>query len=341
MALVSAPPAVAPTLEDASRAAEVLAAHGAATVLVFGSVALGSASPFSDIDLVAVFDDLGDYSCRDSMRARLTESARQVTGAAVDLWVTDRPEWRCRTTVVTSSFEAAIAGGAIALAERPPERTIDWDKEIGMPPDNRAEALERLKDTESALGQVLDGLYEGARERAEAAQGDTRRWANARYERMAFVCTNSQRTIENAFKTAACLAGATVKRIHSLQHLAALLPAEYGDVVRPATDPHNRIKPSGITLWHTAGPYTGKRPALTLDELEDTAIEITRIATQTAAALAAHFAGARDAQPVADDLSHAIRQVEGGLSTGDIGKHTRRSLPPPERPREQGFDTGL
>lgn len=324
MALVSAPTAVAPTLEDARRVADVLAELGAATVLVFGSVARGRAAASSDIDLVAVFDDLGNYSGRDSLQAHLTESASQATTSPIDLWVTDRPEWRRRTTIVTASFEAAVAGHAVALFDRPPDRIIDWDKEIGMPPDNRAEALERLKDTDNALGRVFDGLHEGARERVEAAQGDTRRWTNARYERIAFVCADSQRTIESAFKAVACLAGAKVERIHSLQHLAALLPPEYGDVTRPATDPHNRTKPSGITLWHTAGHYTARRPALSLDELEDAAIELARIASQTASALAAHFAGARDGATAAADLAHTAEQVETGLTTGDIGNHRDR-----------------
>ncbi len=333
MALVSASPAVAPTLDDARCAAAVLAEHGAAQVLVFGSVARGEASAYSDIDLVAVFDDLGDYSCRYSLRATLTECARDAAGAAVDLWVTDRPEWRRRTTVVTSSFEAAIADYAFTLADRPPAGLINWDKEIGMPPDNRAEALERLKDTDNALSRVFNGLHEGAKELVEAGSGDVRRWANARYERMAFVCTDAQTTIESAYKTAACLAGENIVKIHSLHHLAAAVPAEYGDIVEPATSPHNSVTPSTITLWHTAGPYVGERLALTLDEIEDIAIELARIASRTAAALAGHFDGASDARTAAGDLAHTAAQVEAGLLVADIGKETRRSVgrPPVRR----------
>ncbi|MYE74642.1 MAG: hypothetical protein F4240_15440 [Acidimicrobiia bacterium] len=198
-----------------------------------------------------------------------------------------------------------------------------------MPPDNRAEALERLKDTDNALGRVFNGLHEGAKERIEADKGDVRRWTNARYQRMAFVCTDAQSTIENAYKTAACLAWVPIERIHSLQHLAAALPAEYGDVTGPATSSHNQVAPSAITLWHTAGPHVGKRPALTLDESEDTAVELAQIAGHTAAALAGHLAGAQDAATAVADLVHTVEQIQAGLIAGDTGKKTRRSVPPP------------
>ena len=72
--------------------------------------------------------------------------------------------------------------------------------------------------------------------------------------------------------------------------------------------------------------YVGKRPALGLDEIEDVAIEMTRIASHTAAALAGHFAGAGDATTAARDPAHTVEQVEAGLITGDIGKETRRSV---------------
>ena len=326
MAMVFAPPTAAPTMDDARRVAAVLAELGAGRVLVFGSVARGDATAASDIDLVAVYDDLGDYASRADLRAKLTARARQVTDAAVDLWVTDRAEWRRRTAVVTSSFEAAIASHTFVLENRSPSAVIDWDKVIGMPADNRAEALERLKDTDNALGRVFNGLYEGAKERVEASRGDERRWANARYERMAFICTDSQLTIENAFKTVACLLGAKAERIHSLQQLADSLPAEYADVIRPATDPQNHVKPSGITLWHTAGPYIAKRPALTLDEIEDTAIELARLANQTAAALAGHFTSDSDAKTAVADITHTVGQIHIGLSAGDIGQANRRTV---------------
>jgi len=64
----------APTLREAQRAAECVAAAGAGRVLLFGSVACGRAAAGSDIDLVAIFDDI-DYSQRHGIRSVLCEAS--------------------------------------------------------------------------------------------------------------------------------------------------------------------------------------------------------------------------------------------------------------------------
>lgn len=53
----------APSVGDAERAAEALAAAGVCEVWLHGSVARGAAGPGSDIDLVAIYPDL-DYRQR-------------------------------------------------------------------------------------------------------------------------------------------------------------------------------------------------------------------------------------------------------------------------------------
>ena len=55
--------AAAPTIDDARAAGRALTAVGAREVMVFGSVARGVAVPYSDIDLVAILDDV-DYKQR-------------------------------------------------------------------------------------------------------------------------------------------------------------------------------------------------------------------------------------------------------------------------------------
>ncbi len=309
---ITAPAVKVPSLQDARRVCDVLAEHGAGIVLVFGSVAKGTADRNSDIDMVAVFDDLGDYSCRQSVRGRLQLSIDEVTKTPVDVWVTDRPEWQHRTTKVSSSFEAAVISEAIVLRDQPASSDVNWDKEIAMPANNYDEALKRLRDTDHALGEVLNGLYESARERLAVTQASVADLEDARYERMANVCSDSQLTIECAFKAVACLAGVKAERVHSIQKLADAIPDKYNDVTGPATSKTNQIKPSGITLWHTAGPYSDIRPALTLEEIEQTAIELAHIATATAAALVNHFKDInRDATA---KLLRVINQVEADLA---------------------------
>lgn len=78
----------APTVDDARRAGRELADAGASRVLLFGSVAQGRAQPYSDIDLVAVFDDL-DYTRRLSRQLDLQTAAQACTGHRVQIHVTD------------------------------------------------------------------------------------------------------------------------------------------------------------------------------------------------------------------------------------------------------------
>ena len=133
-----------PTMADAQRAAEALSELGAARVLLYGSVAAGTQRCGSDIDLVAVFDDL-DRS--EVSRDRLCEQARAAAGceAEVEVFVTDRPEWAHRTRSVASSFEAHIAPAAIVLFDRPaPPGAVRWRKKISRPADDRSEGLSKL-----------------------------------------------------------------------------------------------------------------------------------------------------------------------------------------------------
>ena len=58
----------APSLHDAQRAARAVAHLDAGIVLLYGSVAMANATEDSDIDLCLVFDDLGDYSQRQSLK---------------------------------------------------------------------------------------------------------------------------------------------------------------------------------------------------------------------------------------------------------------------------------
>ena len=136
----------APDLAAARRAADELVRAGAGRVLLFGSVARGEAGRRSDIDLVAIYDDLGDYSTRNKRRCALEAKARAVTGCSVDVMVTDAPEWAVRTTKVPCSMEARVAGYAVELADAGRRTAIDWDKEIGLPASPAGELESRFTE---------------------------------------------------------------------------------------------------------------------------------------------------------------------------------------------------
>ena len=98
-----------------------LADVGVSQVMLFGSVALGEQTPGSDIDLVAIYDDL-DYEQRDSLAASLGAVAIEAAGYQVEVLVTDRPEWIRRTSSLETSMERHIASYGRLLVDRPPGR---------------------------------------------------------------------------------------------------------------------------------------------------------------------------------------------------------------------------
>lgn len=89
---------------DADRAAALLASEGVSKVMLFGSVARGEATEHSDIDLIAIFNDI-DYRHRDVKRRELSVRAKAAVGYEVDVVVTDWPEWKARSENLLTSLE--------------------------------------------------------------------------------------------------------------------------------------------------------------------------------------------------------------------------------------------
>ena len=158
-ATLTAPTVVAPTMADAERAAAAVLGGGAACVMLFGSVAREQQTEQSDIDLVAVFDDLGDYEERWSIKGQLQGEAQEATGHRVDLHVTDWPEWEHRSTRMKTTFESGVRSDALVLAgTQTPGPNIDWDKEIALPRTDWGEASHYLFDAQQAL-RLLITIY--------------------------------------------------------------------------------------------------------------------------------------------------------------------------------------
>lgn len=133
----------APCLGDARCAAAALGAAGASRVLVYGSVARGDQHADSDVDLVAVFDDL-DYENRWEVKRDLRRRAAEAAGRSVDVHPTDWPEWTMRTENVSSSFEAHLAGYAVVVWDRAPGE-VRWGKPMARPASNLEQAADDLQ----------------------------------------------------------------------------------------------------------------------------------------------------------------------------------------------------
>lgn len=274
----------APGMGDARRAADALVAAGVGRVLLYGSVARGEGCEHSDIDLVAIYDDLGDYRGRLGRRCDLERRAGDAAGRRVDVMVTDAPEWAVRTTRVPCSIEARIAGYAVELAEAGSRHDIDWDKEIGLPADLAAESQHRLTDITNAVAALSDWLRPTARESAASADGDRdelafhedRRWMRAMGEvHMVIECA--------AKATHVATLGEASPSDHCIDVLIDSQPTAIRDAFR------NAARDSGIDLgalhiWGATAAYSAELPEEHFDE------ESLRAHATAALQIAAHAA---------------------------------------------------
>ena len=345
---VVAPPVGGPSLRDAGRAAEVLADAGVAVVLLYGSVARGDQHADSDIDLVAVLDDL-DYSTRWHRRCELERLATGAAGRRVEVFVTDRPEWEHRTSRVATSFEAGIADDAVVLCDRPPDG-VRWTKEIGMPASDFDEAVASLRNTNQALGELRDDLEPGGNERDERAAGDAFEYSVAVAIRLRGVCSRSQSALENALKALIHLFGDDAPgKLHALDELLAKLP-----------DPPRRAVAAileGLDLpvvseWRKRGTYPADYPEISLPDLVLAAGAFASVACALSRLAARHVAETAPAAEVgalpapgtpAREAARAARRcagIEQILAGWDFTRETptaQMAIPePPELPGPRG-----
>lgn len=182
----------APGNADARRASDALAALGARQVLLFGSVAQRHSGTQSDIDLVAVFDDLGDYSTRHSLENQARTAIEAVCGWDCDILVTDRVEWSVRSKLATT-VEAEIAQSCRMLLDLPVAGPIDWNKPIGRPSSDTQEAIAELRVAARHM-RIVSEYARGTRGERDAQQArDSVRVEIARLDRMRVLCESSHR----------------------------------------------------------------------------------------------------------------------------------------------------
>ena len=268
----------APDLAAARRAADELVRAGAGRVLLFGSVARGEAGQRSDIDLVAIFDDLGDYSTRSKHRCALEAKARAATGCPVDVMVTDAPEWAVRTTCVPCSVEARIAGDAVELADAGHHTGIDWDKEIGLPADPTAELTHRFEEMTNAALRLETQLRPAHAEIDAADEGDDADHRRKEGVRFAAAMAEVLAIIESAAKiTHIASVGTAPAWKHEIPALLAVQP----DSVRRAFDTlaGTIVDLATLHTWRQSN-YVADRPEL---PTEDTLREHCAVALDIAA----------------------------------------------------------
>ena len=288
-----------PSEVAARRAADALVAAGVGKVLLFGSVARGNQRTHSDIDLVAIFDDL-DYSRRWALQSELASRAKAACGHSVDLHVTDRPEWARRVDQVSASFEAGIAPSAVALAERP-AGDVNWDKEIGLPDTNEKEAAQRLDDARRELSMLRNCLTPSDWEAGAAEAGRTGELHRLQRDRLIDVCSKAAMAIEHSVKALTAIDGRPVRSLHDIDELLGDIPAR-----RPSVDRAlGGLTSKEVSMWRRAGTYAADRPDLTVAEAAHLARRLAAAACSVAHIAIAEF----ETRPVATDLAAETRSI--------------------------------
>ena len=300
--------AAAPGRADAERAAAVLAEAGAGRVVLFGSVARGEANERSDIDLMAVYDDL-DYGKRREKSCELEKLAERAVGFPVDVSVTDRAEWRMRTTRVLTSLEGRVARYGMVLVDRPAGVDVDWGKEMVMPASDYAEALARLEEARTALGELLEHLGPGRVERSGSEMVDM--WMRMN-ERLQSGCGNAHMVVELSLKALIHLEADSDQAAwgHDIGRLCARLPEPHRSAVPALLSP---LGADAITPWRTEAVYhrTGQGLEVSAEGLSGLARAACRVVSYTAERFPAD-------EPDAARIRGYVRSIEEYLENYDI-----------------------
>ena len=205
----------------------------------------------SDLDLVLVFDDLGDYADRQQLEVLAREAIRNATGFASDVRVTDRPEWEVRARQCRSTFEAHIASHAVTLLSRTSRIPVDWDKEIGMAPSDAQQAADSLDNAANALNKLLVMLAPSQHESDALSAGDLATADSMEHSRMLGACEQAQVAMETSLKALIhALEGDHPGKVHHIGELldmaAVHLSTHAADQIRACLGP---ISPKHASVW--------------------------------------------------------------------------------------------
>ena len=270
-----------PTIEQAKQLAETFVNnHEVGFVLLFGSLARGESTERSDIDLVAVYDDL-DYSQRASKYFSLREAA-DLLGTEVDLLVTDRPEWHWRSSHMKTTFEAGIKDDCIKLYDREPSPYTNWDKQIGLPMTEQGETRKRLNDCRNALISVSNNFAISDSERwcriEEYEEGES----DARYQRLKTLTSSATMSIEASLKALVCLNDKSPPNTYQPYTLINLLPGRLSEELCSLINAEQDLR---LRLWRQAGTYSAAMAMMELNEqgLAEEGLQHTQTAIELAA----------------------------------------------------------
>ena len=320
----------APGRADAERAAAALMSAGVSRVVLFGSVARGEATGRSDIDLVAIYDDM-DYAERAALERELSVLAGGEAGRRVDVLATDRPEWKMRSGQLSTSLESWIDRDGVVLADRGAGE-VDWEKEMVAPTSDFEEAVGRLYDLFTGLLELNRELKPDDTEVRDRRMGNELRAFEQYQVRLEKACGHVQYIVESAVKV---LLHVTSRRRVEWQHDIGALCAELGEPHR--SEVLGRLAPVGadeITRRHRESRYGG---AVRHGELATPAL--ARAMAAAACGAAAYAVGLFDeSTPHAENIRTSIADIAERLTGCDLETGApldRKTGPPAADPAEE------
>ena len=313
-----------PTLADAKRAAGALTAAGVARVVLFGSVAHGEATPRSDIDLLAIYDDL-DYTQRWERRWELSSAAAAAAGYPVDVVVTDRAECKVRTERVHTSLEARAARYGVVLVDRAAGK-VDWNKKMVMPVSDEEEAIERLGLAADALTALRRNLEPDSGEQAERQMRNYIRAFDKYRVRLLRAGGDAQAVVENSVKALIHLGASPSGRLwgHDIAKLGGQLVEPHRSNLPRLLEPHGADE---ISRWSIKSRYEAEGCGLAPDP--EVATELARTACAVASYTTDQFpAGNPKIEKVRWGVVDVETYLEGyALDTGMPIRSRRRDSP--------------
>jgi predicted nucleotidyltransferase len=250
----------APTVDDAREVAAALAAADSRVrqVVLFGSVAAGTARRSSDLDLAVVADC--DPDGVPGLLASLYPVAEGAAGRMVDLVVRTCAQWDHLVANVSSSLESRVAADGVGLYDSPTAGAAASDRFDGVPADDidvAADEADSVCDQMEGLWIVLTGI--AAHEAVLASDPSINREArrDGRYRQM---LQTAHMAVERSI---AAVAAAVDGRGHTAGHDLDKALAELGEsptrdamlaAVQPARGPDGNLM-----NWRRAA-YTGRIP---------------------------------------------------------------------------------
>ena len=243
--------------------------------MLFGSVARGQANERSDIDLIAIYDDL-DYNRRGEIADPLTAAAVEAAGFPVDVLVDRR------------------------------QGNVDWGKEMVMPDSDYQEGLYRLRHLANALATLESKMRPGGLETLNTNLGNRELAGIAQIGRMLALGGSAHAAVETAVEALIHVTAATRDEVwgHRIEELCGELPdGTRSDVERMLHPLSGRT----ITPWHWYERYhrRGKDP--------DPTSEVVTTLIGSACRVATYAAGHFGTEPVAELVHGNVAIVDDYL----------------------------